>query len=86
MLLYVVLELAGPLSIPKSIPPAPEKSNDEVSRFSCLGNKKTREHVFPLSELGMSKLNKLETDLETVPLYWVPKALSGCFESTGTIR
>jgi hypothetical protein len=59
--MYVVLELAGPLSIAKSIPPAPEKSNDEVSKSFCSGKRKTREQVLPLSELGMSKLNKLET-------------------------
>lgn len=69
LLLYVVLELAGPFNIAKSISPAPVKSNEEVSKSACLGNRKTKEQVFPLSELGMSKLNKLETELETVPLY-----------------
>lgn len=40
----------------------------------------------PESDEGMSKLKMLEMLEVTVPLYWVPYAVSGEAELTGTIR
>jgi hypothetical protein len=45
-----------------------------------------REHFFPASEAGMSKLKMEEMVEVTVPKYDVPAAVLGFEESMGTIR
>lgn len=82
----VVELVAGLDSAAKSIWPSPLKVNDEVWRSAFFGNRKTRLQVLPESDWGMSKLKMLETEDVTLPLNWVPAALSGEDESTGMIR
>lgn len=85
--LWKVVDLvATPDSAAKSILPSPLKVNDEVCRSACFGNRKTRLQVLPESDWGMSKLKILETVEVTLPLNWVPAAVSGEDESMGTIK
>lgn len=85
-MLNVVEVLTARDNLAKSIFPSPLKVNDEVSRSCCLGKRKTRLHVFPVSEAGMSKLKTLETVDVTVPLDPVPAVVSGEDESMATIK
>lgn len=85
-LLKVVSLLAAPDSLAKSILPSPLKLNEEVSRSSFLGKRKTRLQVLPESDEGISKLKTLDTVEVTVPFIAVPGAVSGEEESMGMMR
>jgi len=51
-----------------SMPPVPENVKEEVVSWDWRGNRKTREHVLPESEDGISKLKIDEIVDETSPL------------------
>lgn len=85
-LLKEVELVAGDVKAQKSTLPSPLKEKDEVSSSACVGNRKTREHVLPESEGGISKLNREETVEEIVPLKEVPGAVLGEEESIGIIK
>jgi hypothetical protein len=51
-----------------------------------VGNKKTSEQVFPVSDAGISKLKMLEIVEDTSPKKLVPGALVGLLESIGMMR
>lgn len=70
----------------KPTSPVPENSYDEVSSCDWRGNRKIRLQVWPAYEVGMSKLKMVDTLEEMVPKYWVPNAVSGDVEETGTIK
>jgi len=70
----------------KSIPPLPEKVNEEVVSWAWVGNRKINEQVFPESEEGMSKLKIVEIVEDTSPKKDVPAAAFGFEESIGTMR
>lgn len=82
----VVPRVAIDDNLSNSTAPEPDKEYEDVSRSSCRGRRKFKEHVLPAYEAGMSKLKIVDVLGEMVPKYDVPAAVSGDEEEIGIIR